>query len=101
MDTGATRHVCSNKEMFSTYHASNGEQLFMGNSETSKVEGQGQVVLKMTSGKELTLNNVLHVSDIRKNLVSGSLLRRRVSNSYLSQTSLYSLSLGCTWERVI
>ncbi|XXG75890.1 hypothetical protein AAC387_Pa08g0361 [Persea americana] len=42
VDTGATRHVCSNKEMFSTYQAFNGEQLFMGNSATSKVEGHGQ-----------------------------------------------------------
>ncbi|KAK4407765.1 Retrovirus-related Pol polyprotein from transposon TNT 1-94 [Sesamum angolense] len=30
-------------------------------------------LLKMTSGKELTLIDVLHVPDIRKNLVSGSL----------------------------
>ncbi|XXG54031.1 hypothetical protein AAC387_Pa03g2009 [Persea americana] len=77
VDTEATRHVCSNKEMFSTYQASNGEQLLMGNFTTSKVEGQGQVVLKMTFGKELTLNNVLHVPDIRKNLVSGSLLSKK------------------------
>ena len=28
----------------------------------------------MTSGKELSLNNVLHVPEMRKNLVSGSLL---------------------------
>ncbi|XXG68714.1 hypothetical protein AAC387_Pa06g1736 [Persea americana] len=77
VDMGVTRHVCSNKEMFSTYQASNGEQLFMGNSATSKVEGQGQVVLKMTSGKELTLDNVLHVPDICKNLVLGSLLSKK------------------------
>lgn len=31
------------------------------------------MVLKMSSGKEITLNKVLHVPDIRKNLVSGSL----------------------------
>ncbi|XXG46596.1 hypothetical protein AAC387_Pa02g1403 [Persea americana] len=43
VDIGATQHVCSNKEMFSTYHASNGAQLLMGNSATSKVKGQGQV----------------------------------------------------------
>ncbi|XXG85845.1 hypothetical protein AAC387_Pa11g0861 [Persea americana] len=79
VETGATRHVCCNKEMFSTYQASNGEQLFMGNFATSKVESQGQVVLKMTSGKELTLNNVLHVPDIRKNLLSGSLLSKKGS----------------------
>ena len=56
VDTGATRHVFSNKKMFSSYHSiDNGEQLFMGNFSSSKVEGQGKVVLKMTSGKELTL----------------------------------------------
>ena len=55
VDTRDTRHVYSNKQMFSPYHATNnGEQLFMGNSTTSKVEGQGRVVLKMTSGKELS-----------------------------------------------
>ena len=60
-----TRHVCLDKKMFSSYQTiDNGEQLFMGNSSSSKVEGQGKVVLKMTSGKELTLNDVLHVPEI-------------------------------------
>ena len=78
MDTGATRHICSDKKMFSSYEAINdGEQLFMGNSFTSKVEGKGKVILNMTSGKELTLNDVLHVPDIRKNLASGSLLSKK------------------------
>ncbi|KAF5941562.1 hypothetical protein HYC85_019204 [Camellia sinensis] len=54
------------------FHAANGEQLFMGNSTTSIVAGQGKVILKMTSGKELTINNVLHVPDIRKNLNSSA-----------------------------
>ncbi|KAL0322288.1 UNVERIFIED_CONTAM: Retrovirus-related Pol polyprotein from transposon TNT 1-94 [Sesamum calycinum] len=52
----------------------NGRKLFMGNSATSNIVGIGNVVLKMTSGKELTLIDVLHVPDIQKNLVSGSLL---------------------------
>ena len=46
----------------------------MGNSATLEIKGQGKMVLKMTSGKELTLTNVLYVLKIRKNLVSGSLL---------------------------
>ncbi|KAK4389523.1 Retrovirus-related Pol polyprotein from transposon TNT 1-94 [Sesamum angolense] len=74
IDTGATRHICSDKEMFSTYTPINGKKLFMGNSATSNIVGIDNVVLKMTSGKELTLIDVLHVPDIRKNLVSGSLL---------------------------
>ncbi|CAL2270393.1 unnamed protein product [Prunus armeniaca] len=63
--------------MFTTYQLLNqGEKLFMGNSLASKVEGQGKVVLKMTSSTELTLNQVLHVPDIRKNLVSRALLSK-------------------------
>ena len=49
----------------------------MGNSAVSKVEGKGKVILKWTSGKELTLNDVLHVPDIRKNLISGSILSKK------------------------
>ena len=41
VDTRATRHICSDKKMFSSYEAINdGEQLFMGNASTSKVEGK-------------------------------------------------------------
>ena len=61
--------------MFSTFEPiETGEKVFMGNSATSDIKGQGKVVLKMTFGKELTLTNVLYVPEIRKNLVSGSLL---------------------------
>ena len=97
VDTGATRHVCSDKKMFSSYQTiNNGEKLFMGKSFSSKVEGQGNVVLKMTSGKELTLNDVLHVPEVRKNLVSGSLLSKKgfklvfVSNNFiLTKNGMY------------
>ncbi|GFP97577.1 retrovirus-related pol polyprotein from transposon tnt 1-94 [Phtheirospermum japonicum] len=54
-----------------------GRKLNMGNQASSKVAGTGTVVLKMTSGKEITLNEVLHVPDIRKNLVFGSILVSR------------------------
>ncbi|XP_058217436.1 uncharacterized protein LOC131328512 [Rhododendron vialii] len=77
VDTGATRHICCEKKLFTSFEpVTNGEKLFMGNFATSEVEGHGKVILKMTSGKELTLNNVLFVPDIRKILVSGSLLSK-------------------------
>ena len=73
VDTGATRHIYSDKMMFTSYNeVKNGDQLYMGNSTTSVVEGKGTMVLKMTSEKQLTLNNVLYVLDIRKNLIFGS-----------------------------
>ena len=46
----------------------------MGNNITTKFEGSGKIFPKMTSSKVLTLNNVLHVPTIRKNLVSTTLL---------------------------
>ena len=76
VDIGATRHVCSDKSIFSSYIVLRGRKLFMGNFATSEIVGLGKVVLKMTSNKELTLNDVLHVPDIRKNLVSDSLLNK-------------------------
>ncbi|KAG8492801.1 hypothetical protein CXB51_010248 [Gossypium anomalum] len=50
------------------------EKLYMGNATISKIEGKGTMVLKMISSKELKLQNVLYVPDIRKNLVFGTLL---------------------------
>ncbi|XP_012829808.1 PREDICTED: uncharacterized protein LOC105950965 [Erythranthe guttata] len=73
LDTGATRRICSNKESFSSYTPINGQKVFMGNFATSGIVGIGNVILKLASGKELTLVNELHVPNIRKNLNSGSL----------------------------
>ena len=55
VDTGATRHVCLEKKMFSTYNpVGNRRKIFMGNFSTSKIEGIGKVVLKITTGRFLT-----------------------------------------------
>ncbi|KAF3614461.1 putative phosphoserine aminotransferase, chloroplastic-like [Capsicum annuum] len=75
MDSGVTRHVCSNKELFSSFTLAQVEEMiYIANSATAKVEGTGKVCLKMTSGKVLTLNNVLYVPKLRWNLISVSLL---------------------------
>ena len=46
----------------------------MGNEGRSKVLGKGNMELAFTSGKKVTLTNVLHVFDMNKNFVSGDLL---------------------------
>ena len=48
-----------------------GENLYMKNLSTFKVLNVRKVILKMISGKLVTLNNVLHAADIRKNLLYG------------------------------
>ncbi|GJS83180.1 pol polyprotein [Tanacetum coccineum] len=76
-DTRATHRVCADKSMFYSFRVvDNGEKLYMGNSVTVDIKGEGDVILKMTSEKELKLTNVLYVLEIHKNLVSGWLLNK-------------------------
>lgn len=71
VDTEATRHICSNKEMFLDY-----EEVIDGDARTASVAGKGKVLLKLTSGESLALHSVLHVPNMRRNLVSGSILNK-------------------------
>jgi len=73
LDTGATCHVCSDKDLFSTYVTAK-ENVSMADRSTVAVLGTGTVVLILTSGKTLTLKSVKHVLSISKNLVFRSLL---------------------------
>ncbi|GAU50608.1 hypothetical protein TSUD_410180 [Trifolium subterraneum] len=78
IDTGATRHVCYDRAMFKTYTNAENKKVQMGNAHTSDVAGIGDVVLKFTSGKTLILKEVLHVPEMKKNLVSGFLLNKNL-----------------------
>ncbi|KAF3685974.1 hypothetical protein FXO37_00081 [Capsicum annuum] len=77
IDTGATHHISGNQNSFKTYElVGDGKIVYMKNSSSTKVVGKGTVELKFTSGKIVTLMDVLHIPDIRKNLVSGTLLSK-------------------------
>ncbi|GJW83593.1 zinc finger, CCHC-type containing protein [Tanacetum coccineum] len=67
--------MCKDRCWFKTYESLNdGSILHMGNESTTLVHGLGCVDLKFSSGKIVSLFNVLHVPNIRKNLVSSSVL---------------------------
>ena len=81
LDTSASRHFCANKELFNDFEEStDGERVYMGNSTTVVVMGKGKFLLKLTSGMTLSLNNVLYVPSVRRNLVSGALLDKVALN---------------------
>ncbi|XP_070010851.1 uncharacterized protein [Nicotiana sylvestris] len=72
------------EEAFATYApVKPDEMISMGNAAKAKIEGCGKIFLKMTSGKVVTLNNVLHVPKIRKNSASIGLLVKNDLNVYL------------------
>ena len=60
----------------------------MGNHNSAKVLGKGTVELQFTSGKKLTLLNVLHVPEIRKNLVFANLLCKNGIKTVLESDKL-------------
>ncbi|GKE54199.1 zinc finger, CCHC-type containing protein [Tanacetum coccineum] len=75
VDSGATVHVCKDRCCFKTYESlKDGSILHMINESTALVHGRDCVDLKFSSGKIVLLFNVLHVPNIRKNLVSSSVL---------------------------
>ena len=87
VDFGATRHICVNIYAFTSYTPEGDDEKFvyLGDSHTARVLGKNKVVLKLTSGKNLALNEVLHVPNIRANLVSIALLgKARVKVSFES-----------------
>ena len=71
VDSRATSHICGNRSAFISYTTvkEGDEQVFMGDSRSTPVIGKWKVLLKLTSGKVLALYDVLHVPDIRWNLV--------------------------------
>ncbi|GKB44761.1 zinc finger, CCHC-type containing protein [Tanacetum coccineum] len=71
---GTTVHVCKDRCWFKTYESVNdGSIHHMGNKLNALVRERGCVDLKFSSGKIISLFNVLHVLNIRKNLVSSRL----------------------------
>ena len=76
VDFGATRHICANRDAFTTYALVRDDEkvVYLSDSHTAHVLGKGKVVLKLTSGKTLALSDVLHVPNIRENLVLVALL---------------------------
>ncbi|XP_039140534.1 uncharacterized protein LOC120277756 [Dioscorea cayenensis subsp. rotundata] len=66
IDSGATRHICANKDAFVSYtQVQEGEEtVYLGDSRTASVLGKGKILLKLTSGKTLALSDILHIPNI-------------------------------------
>ncbi|GJU43651.1 zinc finger, CCHC-type containing protein [Tanacetum coccineum] len=77
IDSGATTHVCKDRCRFKTYEqVKDRSVLYMGDDHFTPVHGKGSVVLEFSSGKSITLFNVLYVLKLCKNLISGPVLNK-------------------------
>nr|GFA15201.1 hypothetical protein [Tanacetum cinerariifolium] len=76
-DFSATTHVCKDRCWFKTFEPVEDESvLYMGDEHFAPVHGKGSVALEFSSGKTVSLFNVLYVPKLRKNLVSGPVLNK-------------------------
>ena len=73
---GATKHICANRTAFSSYTSLGDEvkQVFLGDSRITPILEKGKLLLKLVSGKTLSLSDMLHVPSFRVNLISIALL---------------------------
>ena len=65
VDSGASFHVTSRRDFFTSYTAGDFGIVKMGNDGLSKVVGTGTICLETNTGSKLILKEVRHVPDIR------------------------------------
>ncbi|GKB02879.1 putative reverse transcriptase, RNA-dependent DNA polymerase, LTR copia-type gag-polypeptide [Tanacetum coccineum] len=68
--TRCTVHVCNSRDMFVDYEPVTGHEVILDNNSHVDVVGFGTVMLPLTTGKVLTLENVFHIPTITKCLIS-------------------------------
>ncbi|KAL0328172.1 UNVERIFIED_CONTAM: Retrovirus-related Pol polyprotein from transposon TNT 1-94 [Sesamum calycinum] len=77
IDSGATTHASKDRGWFKVFQPLDGGSfLHTGNESSAPIVGVGSVVLEFTYGKTISLSNVLYVSKLHKNLVSGPVLNK-------------------------
>ena len=70
VDSGATFHLTSHKEYFTSYTSGDFGYVRMGNRDSSTIVDKGTVYIETSTGYKLILEDVRHVPNIRLNLMS-------------------------------
>ncbi|GFS35477.1 hypothetical protein Acr_00g0040000 [Actinidia rufa] len=73
LDSDNAYHLCRDREVFSTYAACKG-RIWMANNTASRVVGKGSIRFRMADKRSMTLIEVRHVPNLRKNLISIGML---------------------------
>ncbi|MCO5610814.1 hypothetical protein L7F22_065055 [Adiantum nelumboides] len=76
-DSGASRHITSRKDLFSSLDAAPaGKKVTCANNASYPIKGVGKILITISDGSDLCLPDVLYVRGIKKNLLSVSSLAK-------------------------
>lgn len=70
LDSGSSFHVTYKKELFTSYKSGELGFVYLGDDTTHRVVGVGDIKFKMHDRVERMLQGVMHVSGLRRNLIS-------------------------------
>ncbi|GFY81184.1 hypothetical protein Acr_01g0009930 [Actinidia rufa] len=87
LNSGTAYHLCRDREVFSTYAACEG-CIWMANNTASRVVGNGSVRFCIADGRSVTLTEVRHVPNLRKNLISIEMLDSKGCNFKANEGTL-------------
>lgn len=83
-----------NKDWFETFKSVDGGQVLLGNNKSCKVLGVGYVRIKMHNGMERILQNVRHILELKRNLISLGTLESN-GLSYKAVDGVLKVTRGC------
>lgn len=77
LDSGASKHMTGNKNLFSSLKSIDHGEVTIGDAKAYKIEGVGEISFKSKSGNVEKMSEVYYVPGLKSNLLSaGHLLRR-------------------------
>lgn len=76
IDSGASMHMCSNKELMYNVREPSVKTITVANREPLPVKGTGEISVKISQGGEIQLRNVLYVPGLAANLISVSTITK-------------------------
>ncbi|KAK2990879.1 hypothetical protein RJ640_007600 [Escallonia rubra] len=76
VDSGASIHCTPHRDCFSDYVHGDYGHVTVGNGYQCRIVGKGKVEIKLSNGGTLILNDVRHIPELQKNLISVSGLDR-------------------------
>jgi transposase InsO family protein len=101
IDSGATTHMCKDKNLFKNIEYNCNTSIVVANGETIKAEGRGDVDIFVKNGKNyvnVTLSEVLYVPDIDSNLISVKRLTERGFIILFEGTNAILCDEGKEWK---